>query len=185
MEKIFRKIKWFIDKKKLKKIGENSYIGKNYVILNLNHVEIGDNFYAADNFKIRTWEKHNNKETDFIPKVKIGDNVMFNENCYISCLDEIVIGNNCLFGDNVFITDNYHGNSKRECLEIPPIERNLETKGKTVIGKNVWCGRNVSILSGISIGNNVIIGANAVVTHSFEDNVVIGGVPAKIIKKIV
>lgn len=184
MRKVSKKIKWFFTKKKLKKIGEKAYIGENCVLLNPKNIEIGENFYASDNFKIRTWEEYNNKKTGFKPIVKIGDNVMFNDNCFISCLNEITIGDNCLFGDNVFITDNYHGGSKREILDIPPLKRDLITKGKIVIGDNVWCGRNVSILSGVSIGKNVIIGANAVVTHDFEDNVIIAGVPAKVIKVI-
>lgn len=184
MKRVLKKIKWIFEKKKLKKIGKNVHIGKNYVLLNPTNIEIGENFSASDNFRIRTWEKYNNKDTGFKPLVKIGDNVTFNDNCFISCLNEINIGNGCLFGDNVFITDNYHGDTSKDILDIPPLERGLVTKGKTIIGNNVWCGRNVSILSGISIGNNVIIGANAVVTHDFEDNVVIAGVPAKIIKKI-
>lgn len=50
------------------------------------------------------------------------------------------------------------------------------------IGDNVVIGAGAKILGDIEIGNNVIIGANAVVTKSFPDNVVIAGVPAKIIK---
>lgn len=184
MEKIIKKIKWILVRRKLKKIGKNSNIGNNFVLLNPKNIEIGENFSASDNFRIRTWEKYNGKETGYNPNVKIGNNVMFNDNCFISCLNEINIGNGCLFGDNVFITDNYHGDTNKDEIEVPPLKRKLVTKGKVKIGNNVWCGRNVSILSGITIGNNVIIGANAVVTHNFEDNVVIGGVPAKVIKKI-
>ena len=40
------------------------------------------------------------------------------------------------------------------------------------------------IMPGVTIGDNVIIGANAVVTHSFPNNVVIAGVPARIIKSL-
>jgi len=48
----------------------------------------------------------------------------------------------------------------------------------------VWIGSGVYIKGGITIGNNVAIGANSVVTRSFPDNVVIGGVPARIIRNI-
>ncbi len=54
--------------------------------------------------------------------------------------------------------------------------------GVPVIGDNVYIGPGVKIYGGITIGNNVQIGANAVVNKSFPDNVVIAGVPAKIIK---
>ena len=43
-------------------------------------------------------------------------------------------------------------------------------------------GAGAKIIGGISIGNNVSIGANSVVTHDIPDNVVVAGVPAKIIK---
>lgn len=184
MIKILRKIKWFFDKKKLKSVGTNVHIGKKYILINAENIEIGSNFFAADNFKIRTWEEYNGVKTGYKPKVKIGNDVMFNDNCFISCLNEIEIGNGCLFGDNVFITDNYHGNTTKENINIQPLKRKLESKGNVLIGNNVWCGRNVVIMPGVSLGNNVIIGANAVVTHDFEDDVVVAGVPAKVIKKI-
>ena len=55
--------------------------------------------------------------------------------------------------------------------------------GVPVIGDNVYIGPGAKIFGGITIGNNVSIGANAVVNKSFPDNVVIAGVPAKIIKE--
>lgn len=58
-----------------------------------------------------------------------------------------------------------------------------ETKrGCPVLGNNIFIGSGAKIVGDITIGNNVTIGANAVVNKSFPDNVVIGGVPAKIIR---
>jgi serine O-acetyltransferase len=51
------------------------------------------------------------------------------------------------------------------------------------VGDNVIIGSGAKILGGITIGNNVIVGANAVVTQSVPPNVVIGGIPARIIKE--
>ncbi|ADF37972.1 serine O-acetyltransferase [Priestia megaterium] len=57
-----------------------------------------------------------------------------------------------------------------------------EGKGKTpILGDNIYIAPGVKIFGGITIGNNVSIGANAVVNKSFPDNVVIAGIPAKII----
>lgn len=57
--------------------------------------------------------------------------------------------------------------------------------GKAVtIGDDVWIGGNCTILPGFTIGNNVVIAAGAVVTKDVSDNVVVGGVPAKVIKQI-
>lgn len=167
-----------------KDISNIAYVGKNNKFRDLNFIKIGKNFYVGNNCKVLTWKKYNGEETGFTPKLCIGSDVTINDNCFISCMNRIEIGDGCLFGDNVFITDNFHGNSTSSEINIPPKRRKLITKGEVVLGKNIWCGCNVSIMPGVKIGDNVIIGANSVVTHSFEDNVVIAGVPAKVIKKI-
>jgi maltose O-acetyltransferase len=52
------------------------------------------------------------------------------------------------------------------------------------IGDNCWIGGGAIINPGVSIGNNVVVASGAVVTKSFGDNVLIGGCPAKVIKKL-
>jgi maltose O-acetyltransferase len=51
------------------------------------------------------------------------------------------------------------------------------------IGSDCWICGNATILPGVTIGNHVIIAAGAVVTKDIPDNVVAGGVPAKIIRQ--
>jgi acetyltransferase-like isoleucine patch superfamily enzyme len=53
-----------------------------------------------------------------------------------------------------------------------------------IIGNNVWIGSNSTILPGVVIGDNSIIGAGSVVTKNVPSNVIVAGVPAKVIKKI-
>jgi maltose O-acetyltransferase len=48
----------------------------------------------------------------------------------------------------------------------------------------VWIGANATICQGVTLGNNVVVGAGAVVTKNFPDDVVLAGVPAKVIKEI-
>ena len=52
------------------------------------------------------------------------------------------------------------------------------------IGDNVHIGNDVTIMPGVTIGNNVVVGCTAVVTHDIPDNVVVAGVPARIIESI-
>ena len=63
---------------------------------------------------------------------------------------------------------------------------NKHEKNKEIhIGKNSWIGANAIILPGVRLGEHTIVGAGSIVTKSFsEGNCVIGGNPAKIIKKI-
>jgi len=59
----------------------------------------------------------------------------------------------------------------------------IETKGDTIIGNDVWIGRRAIILAGVKIGDGSIIGAGAVVTKNVKPYSIVGGVPAKEIKK--
>ena len=53
-----------------------------------------------------------------------------------------------------------------------------------VIGNDVWLGGNVVIVPGVTIGNNVVVAAGAVVTKDVPDNTLVGGVPARVIRKL-
>ena len=75
----------------------------------------------------------------------------------------------------------------RNCTMLPGVVfgNKSETPDNTpvVVGDNCYFGLGAKILGGVKIGNNVIVGANAVVTKDIPDNAVVGGIPAKIIKK--
>ena len=61
--------------------------------------------------------------------------------------------------------------------------KNYPSKGDTIIGNDVWIGYNSTIMAGVTIGDGVIIAANSVVTKNIEPYVIIGGNPAKEIRK--
>lgn len=110
----------------------------------------------------------------------LGDNIQLNDHVHIACDDMISIGKNVLMASRIFISD--HDHDLYSGLENP---QDWPLKSSPVkIGDNCWIGEGVSILKGVSIGNCCVIGANAVVTKSFPDNCVIGGVPARILKFI-
>lgn len=67
--------------------------------------------------------------------------------------------------------------------EFESIEGHPKSKGDVTIGNDVWMASDSKILSGVSIGDGCIIGANAVVTKDIESYSIVGGVPAKVIKK--
>ena len=58
-----------------------------------------------------------------------------------------------------------------------------DNKGDIVIGNDVWIGYEAVILSGVTIGDGAIIGARAVVTKDVAPYSIVGGVPAKEIRK--
>ena len=114
--------------------------------------------------------------TDFGKNIIIGKNVFINTNCNFQDRGGIIIGDGTQIGMNVSIATLNHG------FEVE--KRNITYAGKVVIGKNVWIGSAVSIVPNVTIGDNSIIGSGAVVTKDVASNVIVAGVPAKVIKNI-
>lgn len=113
---------------------------------------------------------------DNIINVTIGEGSYINSGMIFAGFDSrIIIGKYCAIGYNVSIKSRTHDKNCPTGEDSKHIEKDI------VIGNNVWIGDNVFIREGVVIGNNCIVGANSVITKCFEDNVIIGGVPAKII----
>ncbi len=163
-----------------KSLGTNHTIPGKSSIKNPQYVSIGDNFSALQNLRIEAWDSY--MDQTFSPEIIIGDQVCFNTDVHIGCINKVIIGNNVLMASRIYISDHSHGDIRSEALKLPPLYRPLISRGAVIIEDNVWIGEGVCILPGVTIGKNSIIGANAVVTKSFPANSVIGGIPAAIIK---
>lgn len=168
-------------KSKFKSIGKNSYLGDTPLIYGAEHITIGKKFYGKRLIRLEALSQY--AGTEYSPQIIIGDFVELGDLCHIGAAESIKIGNHCLIGSKTIITDHYHGNTSSAHSDTPRCFSELTTKAVT-IGNNVWLGDNVSIMPGVELGDNVIVGANSVVTHSFPNNVVIAGCPAKIIKQL-
>jgi acetyltransferase-like isoleucine patch superfamily enzyme len=107
---------------------------------------------------------------------KIGKNVFINFDCVFLDLGGITIEDNVLIAPKVSLLTESHplNPNERQSLIPKPIH----------IKKNVWIGANATILQGVTIGENSIVAAGSVVSKDVPDNVVVGGIPAKIIKNI-
>lgn len=68
-------------------------------------------------------------------------------------------------------------------LEMKNVAKAWDNKGNIIIGNDVWIGYDAIILSGVTIGDGAIIGARAVVTKDVPPYTIVGGVPAKTIRK--
>lgn len=100
-------------------------------------------------------------DCEFYGKVTIGDNVMMGPEC-------------------VFYTQNHRHDMNSD---IPFGKQGYETLQPITIGCNVWIGRRVMFMPGSGVGDNCVVAAGSVVTKVFPPNVVIGGVPAHILRK--
>lgn len=187
--KIIRKISNYkdrqvvaLEKRKIKKVEKGSVFSKGLIIIGGDSIRIGDNFYAGPNCRFEGWEKYNG--VSFTPQIRIGNNVKINSKCHIGAINKVVIEDDVLIGSGVFITDHAHGTSKLEDLKLPPNNRDLYSKGKVKIEEKSWICENVIILPGVTVGRNSIVGAGAVVTKDVPPYTVVGGNPAKILKKV-
>lgn len=68
-------------------------------------------------------------------------------------------------------------------LDIANVSNAWDNKGDIVIGNDVWIGYDAVILSGVTIGDGAIIGARAVVTKDVPPYTIVGGIPARHIRK--
>lgn len=119
------------------------------------------------------------------PAIIFGGNVNIGDDVRIAAAEKIKIGNNVLIGSKVLIIDNSHGAYKgdnQDSPDIPPNQRPIYT-APVVIEDNVWIGEGAVIQMGVSVGFGCVVGSNAVVTKSVPPKSIVGGVPARIIKK--
>lgn len=106
----------------------------------------------------------------------IGKNVFINFDCVFLDLGGITIDDNVQIAPKVSLLSEGH--------PINPSERQSLVPAPIHIKKGAWIGANATILQGVTIGENSIVAAGAVVSNNVPDNVVVAGIPAKLIKKL-
>ena len=114
--------------------------------------------------------------TDFGKNITLGKHVFINAGCKFQDQGGIFIDDGALIGHGVVIATLNHDMDpeKRQALHPSPVH----------IGKKVWIGANATITPGVSIGDNAVVAAGAVVTKDVDADTIVGGVPAKPIKRI-
>jgi acetyltransferase-like isoleucine patch superfamily enzyme len=158
--------------------GKPSWVDQKVKIRGLGKVEIGKGCFFGTKIGGRSYGESEIQVKFKDSRIKIGDNVCTNNNLFISCAKNIIIGSNTVIGERVTIFD-FEGHGIR-----PSERKKMGIIGIVEIGENVWIGNNVIILRDTYIGDNTIVAAGAIVKGSFPANVLIGGIPAKVIKQL-
>lgn len=128
---------------------------------------------------VATFGKNVNIEHNalFTPGLSIGNNSGVGIDCEVN--GKVTIGNDVMMGPEVVI---YTSGHKYEDLSIPMWKQGSTEMQPVTINDDVWIGRRVIIMPGVTVGTGAIIGAGAVVTKDVPEYAVVGGVPAKVIK---
>ena len=113
--------------------------------------------------------------------LRIGEGTFLNLGVQVATVEEVEIGRHCMLANGCFVTD---GNHRFDDPEMPVPWQGFTTKGPTRLGDNVWCGANVVITSGVSVGDRCVIGANSVVTRDLPPFSIAAGAPATVLKTI-
>ena len=113
---------------------------------------------------------------------KIGKQVYIGPGLVLSMMNsdnscELEIGDRVSIGPRVSLILSSDANNSTLSDIYPPI------RGKICIANDVWIGAGVIILTNVNIGSRAVLAAGAVVNSSVAENTMVGGVPAKVIKK--
>lgn len=123
-------------------------------------------------------------------KIRIGKHTKFGFNLLLGASNSITIGDYVIFADNVTVMDNNnHPVNPLDRAIVYSSDYNSDLRGwkysdsaPIVIGNNVWCGSNVRICKGVTIGDGAVIAACTVVTKNVPANSICAGNPGKIVK---
>jgi acetyltransferase-like isoleucine patch superfamily enzyme len=114
-------------------------------------------------------------------RIRIGGGTFLNMGVMVAAVELVEIGEHCMFANGCFVTD---GNHRFDDPTKPVPWQGFTAKGPTRIGANVWCGANVVVTSGVTIGERSVIGANSVVTTDIPPFSIAAGAPARVLKTI-
>jgi acetyltransferase-like isoleucine patch superfamily enzyme len=114
-------------------------------------------------------------------RIRIGAGTFLNLGVMIAAADLVEIGDHCMFANGCFVTD---ANHRFDDPDQPVTWQGFTSKGPTRVGDNVWCGANVVITSGVTIGERCVVGANSVVTTDLPPFSIAAGSPARVLRTI-
>ena len=180
------------------KTGKKVFIGRNTRILNNKNIVYGKSVtigsyceidgYASDKIifgdcvKIGSYSKllSTSHFSKYGKGLTMGSNSAIGDFTHFGAPGGIEIGKDVIMGSYIsFHAENHNFSDTTKLIR----EQGVNSKG-IKLGNNIWVGAKVTFLDGCEIGDNSVVAAGAVVIGKFENNSIIGGIPAKLLKKI-
>lgn len=140
------------------------------------NIIVGDYTYYDDFKDPLNFEENVLYHFDFI-----GDRLIIGKFCSIASGVKFIM-NGANHNINSFTTYPFGAFAKGWEAGIDSL-KNLSTKGDTIVENDVWIGMGVTVMPGVKIGNGSIVATNSVVTKDVQPYSIVGGNPAKLIKK--
>ena len=158
-------------KRSVRNCGKNISLGVGIKITGHKNIEMGSNIIIMDYSRLSAGDA----------VLTLGSNIGINANVTIDASrgGNIKIGNNVLIAQNVVLRASDHNFSD---TDIPIIQQG-HSGGKIIIGDDCWIGANVVITANVEVGDHSIVAAGAVVTRTVEPFSIVGGVPARTIRR--
>ena len=106
--------------------------------------------------------------------VKIGRGVVIMNNALMMAAGGITIDDDVMVAANAQLISNNHDLYDHAVLTCKPVH----------LKRNCWIGAGATILPGVTVGENAVVGAGSIVTRDVEDNTVVAGNPARVVKRL-
>ncbi len=114
-------------------------------------------------------------------RIRIGQGTFLNIGVMVAAAELVEIGDHCMLANGCFVSDASH---RFDDPDKPVPWQGFTSKGPTRLGDNVWCGANVVVTTGVTVGERCVIGANSVVTADLPPRSIAAGAPARVLKPI-
>lgn len=158
------------DLSKLAHLGKDVVFETGVLIFHPENIEIGDNVYVGHNAILKGYYKN---------KMEIGSGTWIGQQCFFHSAGGLTIGQNVGIGPAVkIITSHHEGKDTSKPILHTPIQFK-----PVLIEDDCDIGTGAIILPGVTVGKGAQVGAGAVVASDVEPYTVVGGVPARMIRR--
>jgi len=164
-------------RRRFRRWGQRSRIERFSKLLSPDLVIVGDDVYIGEH----VWLNAKDDRGDGAPTLEVGNGTYIGRFVHINAWRQVTLEARVLIADRVFISDCGHQFS---AADLPIADQADPFLGPVVLKAGCWIGTGAVILPGVTVGRNAVVAANSVVTADVPDRTVVGGVPARVLKRL-